>query len=308
MKKIVFLDAYSVGDSSLAELEKLGDFTAFQDTMPEEVVERARGAEVVITNKVKLFRDELEGLKSSLKLICVAATGTNNIDMEYARECGITVKNVPAYSTVSVSEATFAFVLGLCRGVSFYNDFVHSGEYSSGTRCFNLDYPIWQISGKRWGVVGLGAIGNNVAQIAKAFGAEVCYYSTSGGNNNTDYQRVEFKELLQSCDIITIHAPLNDKTHGLFSTEEFSQMKPTSIIVNMGRGGIIDEVALATALNKEQIAGAALDVFTNEPLKADSPLLSVNEPHRLLLAPHSAWSSKEARERLIAVISKNISE
>lgn len=306
MKKIVFLDAYSVGTTPLDSIAALGNLITYDDTAPSDVVARCTGAEVVVTNKVKLMRAEIDALCSSLKLICVAATGTNNVDVEYARSKGVAVKNVAGYSTQSVAEATFSFVLGLLCEVPFYNDFVHSGKYAAGTRCFNLDRSISEIGGKRWGVIALGAIGRRVAQIATAFGAEVVYYSTSGKNTAGDYPCLSLDELLTTADIVSIHAPLNDQTKSLIGARELGKMKRSAVLVNVGRGGIVDEVALADALNGGVIAGAALDVFENEPIKADNPLLNLKDQYRLIVAPHCGWSSAEACKTLVEAIAQNI--
>lgn len=305
MQKIVFLDAYSIGETPLDSIAALGSLASYADTAPSEVVERCANAQVVITNKVKLMRDQIDALPE-LKLICVAATGTNNVDVEYARSKGIEVKNVAGYSTASVAEATFSFVLALLRQIPYYNDFVQSGKYAVGTRCFNLDRSITEISGKRWGVIALGAIGRRVAQIATVFGAEVVYYSTSGKNMQGDYPCLSLDELLKTSDIVTIHAPLNDATRGLIGARELSLIKRTSILVNVGRGGIVDEAALAAALDGGVIAGAALDVFESEPIKSDNPLLNLKDQYKLIVAPHCGWSSEEARATLVAAIAENI--
>ncbi len=307
MIRIVFLDAYSISEASLSEFESLGDFTAYEDTTQQQIVERCRGAQIVITNKVKLLRAEIDALVE-LKLICVAATGTNNIDVEYAKAKGIEVRNVAGYSTDSVAEATIGFVLALLRQVPFYNDFVHSGKYAAGTRCFNLDRPIGEVRGKRWGIIAMGAIGRRVAEIATALGARVSYYSTSEKNLSQGYECLTLDELMSSSDIITIHAPLNEKTQNLISQTELELMHSGAIIVNVGRGGIIDEVALATALNDGVIAGAALDVFGSEPIEAQNPLLSLEDPYKLILAPHCGWSSREAIATLVNGILDNIKD
>ncbi len=305
MTKIVFLDGYSLGDSPLTLLQSLGELTVHQDSKQEEVVERCKDAEIIITNKVKVMREQMDALPK-LRLICVAATGTNNVDTTYAQERGIVVRNVAGYSTTSVAEATLSFVLGLLRQVPYYNDFVNNGEYSSGSRCFDLTRPISEVRGKRWGIIGMGAIGREVAAIATAMGAEVCYYSTSGKNLSQGYQNVSFEELLSSCDIISIHSPLNSDTANLISSVELQKMKDSAILINVGRGGIVDENALAIALNNDTIAGAALDVFQNEPLETASPLLTLKDSYKFISAPHCGWSSKEARTTLINGIAQNI--
>ncbi len=305
MVKIALLDGYSLGGSSLKKIESLGELSVYDFSDNTNTVAHARGAEIIITNKVKIFKEEIDALPE-LKLICVAATGTNNVDTHYAEERGIVVRNVKGYSTTSVSEATFSFVLALLRQVPYYNDYVGSGEYAKSDRCFNLARPIGEVSGKKWGIIGMGAIGRNVAGIATAMGAEVFYHSTSGKNLSQGYTHLSLEELLSQCDIITIHAPLNAQTEGLIGADEFAKMKESAIIVNVGRGGIIDEESLANALNENKIAGAALDVFTSEPVLKTNPLLSLKDPYKFIAAPHCGWASGEARETLIKGIAQNI--
>lgn len=307
MKNIVLLDAYSLGDSSLLEIQNLGNLIIHHTTNPEQTVERCKDFEIVITNKVKILKPEIDALPK-LKLICVAATGVNNVDVQYANSKGITVKNVPAYSTQSVAEATFAMTLALLRQLPYYNDYVESKQYSNSGLCFHLEKEISEINGKCWGVIAMGNIGQKVAQIATAFGAKVQYYSTSGSNLNQPYRSVSFEELLSRSDIISIHAPLNEKTENLIAEKELNQMKSNAILVNVGRGGIVDEAALADALNQNKIRGAALDVFKNEPLDIESPLLSIDDKYKLITAPHSGWSSAEALKLMISIIAKNIAE
>lgn len=307
MKNIVFLDSYSVAGTSLAEIKQYGTLTLYDDTAPEDIVARCQDAEIVITNKVELRREEIESLPN-LKLICVAATGVNNVDVDYARSHGVEVKNVAAYSTQSVAESTIAMVLALLRHVPFYNDFVHSGNYSKGGRCFNLDRGTSEILGKKWGIIAMGAIGQRVAGFATAFGAQVCYHSTSGKSKITEFPALSLEELLASCDIVSIHAPLTDTTEGLIGARELSMMKSSALLVNVGRGGIVDEKALAVALDEGVIAGAALDVFVNEPLEPNSPLLLLEDPYNLILAPHCGWSSAQAREVLIKGVAQNIAQ
>lgn len=307
MINIVFLDSYSIAETSLEKIAVLGHLQTYLHTTAEQVVERSIDAQVVITNKVKLMPAQLDALPA-LRLICVAATGTNNVDVRYAQSRGIEVKNVPAYSTQSVAEATFAFALALLRHVPFYNDFVHSSTYATGDRCFNLDRQITEICHKKWGIIALGNIGRRVAAIADAFGAQVSYYSTSGQNKVAPYPCVSLEQLLGQSDIISIHAPLNEQTKGLIGARQISLLKPTAILINVGRGGIVDEAALADALIGNKIGGAALDVFDNEPIEIDSPLLKVGDSDHLILAPHCGWSSAEAREVLIATIASNISD
>ena len=242
----------------------------------------------------------------NLELICETATGFNNIDIKYAKERKIAVTNVAGYSTPTVAQHTFATLLHLYNKIGYYDNFVKSGDYSKSGLFTNLDKSFNDIEGKVWGIVGLGAIGRKVASIAEAFGAKVVYYSTSGKNNNADYKRVELEELLQNSDIISIHAPLNNATEGLFNYDNLKRMKKSAILINMGRGPIVVDEDLARALDEEVIAGAALDVFTVEPTPINNPLLSIKNKDRLVLSPHIAWASVEARERLFDDLLENI--
>lgn len=305
--KIVFLDTYPMGEVSLSPIETLGDYTAYDNTLPQQVVERAADADIVIVNKVKLMQSEIDALPN-LKLICVSATGVNNVDTKYAASKGIPVKNVAGYSTESVTEATFGMALALLRNVVYYDRYVKDGSYAASGLIFNMQRSVSEIKGKTWGIIGLGTIGRRVAMVAAAFGARVIYHSTSGAKRPESYPEMSLEQLLTEVDIISIHAPLNEKTKGLIGAKEFRQMKPTAILVNVARGGIIDEAALAAALNCGDIAGAGLDVFEQEPIQSDNPLLKVTDPDRLVLAPHSAWTSFEAREVLVEGVARNIRE
>jgi len=305
--KIVFLDTYPMGEVSLTEIETLGEYTAYNNTLPQQVIERATDADIVIVNKVKLMRSEIDALPN-LKLICVSATGVNNVDTEYAASKGIPVKNVAGYSTESVTEATFGMALALLRNVVYYDRYVKDGSYANSGLIFNMQRPVSEIKGKTWGIIGLGTIGRRVATVAEAFGARVIYHSISGAKRPESYIEMPLEQFLTEIDIVSIHAPLNEKTKGLIGAKEFRLMKPTTILVNVARGGIVDEAALAAALNCGDIAGAGLDVFEQEPIQSDNPLLKINDPDRLVLAPHSAWTSLEAREILVEGVARNIRE
>ncbi|MFI3305734.1 MAG: NAD(P)-dependent oxidoreductase [Rikenellaceae bacterium] len=306
--KIIFLDEYSLGGIDLTPIQQLCDYEGYEIThTAAEIIDRAKGAEVVITNKCNLAREVLTALAPTLQLVCIAATGMNNIDLEAAAELGIEVRNAVGYSTHSVAEATLAAALTIRRQISYFDRFVKSGAYSATDRLFCFDRPIGQLHGSRWGIVGLGAIGREVARIATALGCEVRYYSTSGVVREESVERAEsLSELLAWCDTLSIHSPLNDQTRGLIGATELSTMKPNAIIVNVARGGILDETALAAALDNGTVAAAALDVFACEPLNADSPLLKINDPDRLLLSPHNAWASTGSIERLVNAIAWNI--
>ena len=304
MKKIVFLDEYSIAGRSLDSITSLGEYTAYENTTKEQVVERLKGADVAITNKVLIDGDAMRQLPD-LKLICVAATGMNNVDLVTAKELGIEVKNAVGYSTTSVAETTLASALALARNIVYFDEYFHDGRYSKADRAFCYDRFTFEIRGKKWGIVGLGNIGREVARLASAFGCEVRYFSTSGVKREEEYPSMELEELLKWSDIVSVHSPLNERTKGLIGREQLQLMKPTSLIINVARGGIIDETALAEALDNGWVAAAALDVFSVEPLR-ESPLYHIKDKYRLLASPHNAWSAAEAIDRLIECVANNI--
>ena len=294
-----------MGDISFAPIEALGDFIRYDNSTPQEAIERVKDCEVMIINKI-LVTPELIDAAPNLRLICESATGVNNIDMAYAASKGIPVRNAVGYSTTTVAQATFMHILSLLGEGPYYDECVKSGRYSA-MNMFTDPAKNWEeLDGKTIGIIGMGNIGSRVAKIAQAFGMNVCYFSTSGTGHCKDYPCLPLDDLLKQSDIISIHAPLNERTNSLIGAEQIAQMKPTSIIVNMGRGGIVDEQALADAISQERIAGAALDVFVKEPVPADNPLLHTRHPERLRLAPHAAWASIQARERLVQQIADNI--
>jgi glycerate dehydrogenase len=245
---------------------------------------------------------------NSLKLICVAATGTNNVDIDAALERGIPVKNVKGYSSQSVAQGTFSLLLHLVNNISYYDIYVKSGSYSKSDIFTHLDKPFYEINGKRFGIIGLGNIGRQVAKIAEAFGAEVVFYSASGQNYHKFYQRLELGDFLRSSDIISIHAPLNQYTANLLNYDRLKRMKKSAILINVGRGGIVNESDLARALDEGMIAGAGIDVFSQEPINVDNPLLQIKNIHMLALTPHVTWASIEARTLLVEKICQNIQE
>lgn len=303
--KIVFLDAVTLGDVSLAPISRLGEFECYQTSSREEALERVKDAEVLIINKVQVDK-ELMDAAPALRLICEAATGVNNIDLEYAASKGIPVRNAVGYSTDSVVQMTFMMILSLVGHCRYFDDFVKSGDYSRSGMFTNVGRMFFELKGKRLGIIGLGNIGGRVAKIGEAFGMSVSYFSTSGTSHSKDYPSVDLDTLMSESDVISIHAPYNQRTAGLVGEAELLRMKPTAYIVNMGRGGIIDESALARVIDEGRIAGAGVDVFTSEPLPADNPLMKVRDRDRLILAPHIGWASIEARERLVAMIAGNI--
>lgn len=302
--KIVLLDRDTLGaDCDVSVFREFGEFVSYGITRYKQRAERAKDADIIITNKVVMDRELLTG--SKIKLIAITATGTNNIDLEAAKELGIVVKNVAGYSTNSVAQQCFANILALLNHTAYYNEYCTSKNGWAGSELFDhLKVPIHEIYGKKFCVVGLGDIGKAVAKIADAFGCEICYYSTSGKNDNKDYKRVDFDEML-GCDIISIHAPLNEHTKGLFGANELKRLKNGAILANCGRGGIVDEEAMAIEIDRREIYFAS-DVLEREPMRADHPFLNVIHKERLSLTPHIAWASVEARQRVIELTFENI--
>ncbi|QWG09126.1 D-2-hydroxyacid dehydrogenase [Flammeovirga kamogawensis] len=310
MPKIVFLDTNTLGNDVHEELQRfknLGDVIYYDSTTANEITDKVKNAEIIVTNKVVITK-EIMASCSQLKLIVVTATGTNNVDLTAAKELEIVVKNAVNYSSESVAQQTFAMLLSLMNGIHTYDSRVKSGQYSEGTSFTWIGNSFSEIAGKRFGIIGLGNIGTRVAEIATAFGAEVIYYSTSGISRNEKYKLVDKEELFSTSDIISIHSPLNDKTANFVGEEEFKLMPTSSILINTGRGGIVNESDLANALNTNEIAGAAVDVFAVEPIQENNPLLSIDVPGKILLSPHVAWASKEARKKLLEITYANIKE
>ena len=304
--KIVLLDTATMGsDMEFSCIERLGECVKYENTLSGEVSERIKDADVVVINKVQLGREVLKEARK-LKLICVFAIGYNNVDVEYCRENNIRVRNVPGYCVESVCQHTFALLFMLMENMRYYDDFVKDGSYSKSGVANHLGKPFFEIAGKKWGIIGMGAIGRAVADCAAAFGAEVCYSSISGVVRKEKYENVDLSTLLTECDIISVHAPLNEKTMHLIGEKELKMMKKSAYIVNVGRGAVIDEKALAEAIDEGIIGGAALDVFTTEPPEADSPIMNVKNKERIVYTPHTAWSSVEARKRCISMTADNI--
>lgn len=303
--KIVFLDAATMGNVSFEPFERLGEFVSYQTSTPEEARERVKDADVMMINKV-LVNKGLIDAAPELKLICVAATGVNNIDVDYAASKGIPVRNVAGYSTDSVAQSTFMHILSLAGGAPYFDASVKSGSYSRSGMFTDPNWNWTELAGKTIGIIGLGNIGKKVAKIAEAFGMDVCYYSTSGTAHCQDYPCLSLEDLLRRSDIVSVHAPLNDRTLNLLGAKEFALMKPTAYVVNMGRGAIIVEADLAAAVDNGTIAGAGIDVFVHEPIPEDHPYLTMKHPERMRLAPHVAWASVEARTRLVSMMADNV--
>lgn len=303
--KIVFLDYATLGGSSLLSVQKLGSLGVYELTPKEEIVSRASDADIIIANKVILDADVLSQLPK-LKLICVAATGVNNIDLIACEKLEIAVCNVKGYSTPSVVQIVFSSLLYAKSKISFFDNFVKDGSYSASPTFTCMDEQFSELCGKTFGIIGFGEIGQKVAKTARSFGAKVLYYSTSGQNDKKGYKRVELEELLAKSDVVSIHCALNEKTKNLISTEKISQMRKNAILMNFARGGIVDEEGVANALNSDSLGVYITDVFAKEPMESTSPLLGVKDKSRLVLTPHIGWASVEARDRLIKGVAQNI--
>ncbi|MBR1959417.1 MAG: D-2-hydroxyacid dehydrogenase [Bacteroidales bacterium] len=305
--KIAFLDAATMGNVSFEPFERLGEFVSYDNSTPEEARERVRDIDVLLINKVLVDKALIDSAPN-LKLICIAATGVNNIDVEYAASKGIPVRNAVGYSTDSVVQSTFMHILSLVGGAPYFDASVKSGNYSRSGMFTDPNWNWWELAGKTIGIIGLGNIGKKVAHIAEAFGMNVCYFSTSGTGHCQDYPSLSLEELLRKSDIVSIHAPLNERTKDLIGREQLALMKPSAYLVNMGRGAIVVEKDLADAVDAGVIAGAGIDVFVTEPVPEDHPYLRMAHPERMRLAPHVAWASVEARKRLVGIMAENIAK
>lgn len=306
--KLVFLDKKTIGDDmDFTQFHELGEVVEYDFTSPEEVPARVADADVVIVNKVPVNAQTIYTAQN-LKLVCVTATGTNNLDKGYLAERGIAWRNAAGYSTESVAQHTFAMLFYLMEHLRYYDDYVKEGHYVDDVMFTHFAKTFCQLTGKTWGIIGLGAIGRRVAEIARLFGAEILYYSASGAPEQKGYLQVDFDTLLRKSDIVSVHAPLNTYTEGLMNAYAFSVMQPHAIFLNLGRGPIVVEKALVDALNAGKIAAAGLDVLCREPMAPDSPLLEVQDKSRLLITPHIAWASVEARTNLMNIVAGQIKE
>ena len=306
--KIVFLDVKTIGeDIDLSEYHTLGEVVKYDFSAPEQIPERIKDADAIVLNKAPI-NEQTVGAARNLKLVCVTATGTNNLDKEYLEAHNIAWRNVAGYSTESVAQHTFAMLFYLIEKLSYYDAYVKEEKYVNDTIFTHFAEHFNEINGKTWGIIGLGNIGRHVADIAKAFGANVIYYSTTGKNNRDGYTRVDFDTLLSTSDIISVHAPLTAETENLMNKDAFAKMKSNAIFLNVGRGGIVVEQDLADALDNKQIAAAGLDVLCVEPMSPDSPFLHIKDSKRLLITPHIAWASVEARTNLMGIVCNQIRE
>ena len=306
--KIVFLDVKTIGeDIDLSGFDALGEVVKYDFSDAGQVPERVRDADVVVLNKVQV-NERTIGAAERLKLVCVTATGTNNLDKDYLEKRGIAWRNVAGYSTETVAQHTFAMLLYLLEKLRYYDDYVKEERYVNDTVFTHFAEHFTEICGKTWGIIGLGNIGRRVAAIARAFGAEVIYYSPSGSAPQEGYRQVDLDTLLGESDIVSVHAPLNTYTEGLMDAKAFRKMKNTAIFLNLGRGPIVDEEALRDALQNGEIAAAGLDVLVQEPMSPGNPLLTIKDSRKLLITPHIAWASVEARTKLMRIILGQIRE
>lgn len=304
--KIVILDRATLGfDVDISVFEKYGTVMSYDFTKKEETQDRIKDADIVLTNKVLITKEHMDN--SNIQLICITATGMNNVDLEYAKIKKIEVKNVAGYSTSSVVQVGFSMIFHFVQKLNYYKNYVDQGKWQKSDIFTHIDKPFFELDGKKVGIIGLGEIGRNFAKKAKAFDCEVMYYSTSGRNSNSEYKQVSLDELLKTCDIITIHAPLNDDTKDLLNYENMKNIKDGAILLNLGRGGIINEADLAKIIDEKEIY-CGIDVVSVEPILDSNPLLSVKNKEQLLLLPHIGWSSVEARNRLIEMVAQNIED
>lgn len=306
--KLVFLDTKTIGeDIDLSAYDALGEVVKYGFSTLEEIPERVKDADVLIVNKIAI-NEQTIGNAKNLKLVCVTATGTNNLDKEYLKKRGIAWRNVAGYSTESVTQHTFALLFYLLEKIRYYDDYVKEEKYINDTVFTHFAEHFNEVNGKTWGIIGLGTIGRRVADIAKAFGARVIYYSASGSPAQEGYEQVDFETLLTTSDIVSVHAPLNEYTKDLMDREAFAKMKKTAIFLNLGRGPIVVEQDLYEALETGEIAAAGLDVLCEEPMSETNPLAKIKDSKKLIITPHIAWASVEARNRLMQIIVEQIRE
>jgi glycerate dehydrogenase len=304
--KLVVLERDSVGtDIDVSCFEKFGEVTCYPNTVAENAAERVKDADIIIVNKAPMNESTLKDAPN-VKLICLFATGFDNVDLEYCKSRGIKVANVINYCTPAVAQHTLLLAMALSEKLAFYDDYVKSGTYTAQERFSNFDRPFTELAGKIWGIVGMGAIGHRVAALAEAFGCKVIFFSASGKSTCTEYERVEFDTLLAESDILSLHCPLSDRTRGLMNKDAFTKMKKTAVLVNVARGPVVNTQDLYDALTTGEIAAAGLDVLEKEPMTKDNPLHKIKDSTKLIITPHMSWASTESRERLVQEVAANI--
>lgn len=305
--KIVILERNSVGlDIDVERFKEFGEVEIYSNTVTKkEAAERVKDADIVIANKAPMTEETLKDAKK-LRLICEFATGYDNVDVEYCKNRGIPVCNVRNYSTAMVAQHTFAMALFLIENLHYYDNYVKSGAYGNQNRFSNFDEAFRELEGKTWGIVGMGNIGRKVAKIAESFGCKVIFYSASGNSTCTEYKRVDFDTLLKESDVLSLHCPLSDRTRNLIDLDAMKKMKKSAVLINVARGPVVNSRDLYTALTEEEIAAAGLDVLEKEPIALDNPLGKFMDSNRLIITPHMAWASVEARERCVDGAYQNI--
>ena len=304
--KLVVLERNSAGtDVDVSCFEKFGEVTYYPNTVAENTAERIKDADIIISNKAPLNETTMKDAPN-VKLICLFATGYDNVDIEYCKSRGIKVANVVNYSTPTVAQHTLLLALMLTEKIAHYDQYVKSGAYSAQDRFSNFDRVFNDLEGKTWGIVGMGTIGRRVAGLAQAFGCKVIFYSASGNSTCTEYERVDFDTLLKESDILSLHCPLSDRTRGLINKSAFEKMKKTAVLINVARGPVVNTQDLYDALISDRIAAAGLDVLEKEPMAKDNPLRQIQDSTKLIITPHMAWASIESRTRLVEEVYKNI--
>ena len=304
--KIVVLERNSVGTDVPVDCYKdFGEVTCYRNTLAEDAPEKVKDADIIIANKCPMNEKTL-GDAPNVKLICEFATGFDNVDLAYCKSRGIQVANVRDYCSAAVAQHTFALAFYLIEHLRHYDDYVKGGEYSAQDRFSNFDLPYADLEGKVWGIIGMGNIGRRVAKIAEAFGCRVIFHSVTGKSTCTDYEQVSFDELLCSSDVISLHCPLSDLTKDLMNKAAFEKMKKTAVLINVARGPVVNGRDLYEALMSDTIAAAGLDVFEQEPISVEHPLYQIKDSNKLIITPHMAWASTQARTRGVEEVYRNI--
>ncbi len=305
--KIVLLERNSAGtDVPVNCFEELGEVTIYPNTVTaDEVAERVKDADIIVCNKAPMREESLKDAPN-VKLICELATGFDNCDLTYCSLRGIQVRNVVDYSTGMVAQHTFTLALALSQKLPHYDDYVKSGAYAAQDRFSNFDIPFYELEGKTWGIVGMGNIGRRVAKIAAAFGCKVIFYSITGKSTCTEYTQVDRDTLLAESDFLSLHCPLSELSRNFIDKEALEKMKRTAILINVARGPVVDNTALYEALEAGKIQAAGLDVLEKEPITPENPLGRITDSNKLIITPHLAWASVEARTRCVEGVYENI--
>ena len=304
--KIAVLERNSVGtDIDVTCFEDFGEVTYYRNTVAADAAEKVKDVDIIIANKAPMNEETLKDAPN-VKLICEFATGFDNIDLEYCKKRRIKVANVKDYSTAAVAQHTFALAVYLLEPLPHYDTYVKDGSYGAQDRFSNFDLPFTELAGKTWGIIGMGNIGRMVAKIATAFGCKVIFHSVTGKSTCTEYEQVSKDELLAQSDILSLHCPLSDLTRNFIDKEALSKMKKTALLINVARGPVVNSADLYDALESGEIAAAGLDVLEKEPIAANNPLGKIRDSNKLIITPHMAWASVEARERLVNEVYKNI--